>query len=228
MKKLSIQSFICLILGIMTLSSCLKDNDDYVRPPQGFMTFINGYSEMGSVYFRTSIGTLPLAYKSFSVASMLVGERNLSVFSNNGNQSLVDTNLVIKDSTAYSSIIYGNGDNAKFAFIEDKSVSNLGEQSACRFLNLANGIGSVNVFLGSESTASFPNRPVETGTSAVSNQTFVAKTSGNIPLKITDAEGNTIASRTDYTFKKGYYYTIILIGTKDDTATPLYLGVVAH
>ncbi|GHE23130.1 DUF4397 domain-containing protein [Sphingobacterium griseoflavum] len=228
MKKLSIPSFICLVLGILTLSSCLKDNDDYVRPPQGYMTFINGFSDPGHVYFRTSVGTLPIPYKGFSVASMLVGDRNLSIFSNNGNASLIDTNLVIKDSTAYSSVIYGNRESPKFAFVEDKSISNLGEQSGCRFLNLANGVGTVNLFLGSETTASFANRPIETGATAVSNQTFVAKASGNMPLKITDADGNTIATRTDYTFRKGYYYTVILIGTKDNTATPLYLGIVAH
>lgn len=233
MKKLSIQLLSCLLLGIVTLSSCLKDNNDYVAPPAGYMTFINAFPESAGLHFQIDSrmlnnGYRPVAFREYSVAALYAGSRNIRVFPAEENKTLIDSTIAVRDSIAYSSYVYGTKSAPKFAMTQDRSIDNLDDNVAFRFLNFANGVGNVNLFLGNESTASFANRPVETGASAVANQIFVAKEIGNVSITATDASGTEIATRESYSFKKGYYYTLILIGTKDDSTTPLYIGVIAH
>ncbi len=233
MKKLSIQLLSCLFLGIITLSSCLKGDDDYVRPPAGYMTFINAFPESAGLHFQLDSrmlnnGYRPLPFREYTVAALYAGNRNIRVFPAEENRTLIDSTITVRDSVAYSSFVYGTKTAPKFAMTQDRSLENLGNRVAFRFLNLANGVSNVNVFIGNESTASFANRPVETGATAVSNQTFMAKETSNASITVTNASGTTIASRESYSFKQGFYYTLILIGTKDNSTTPLYVGVIAH
>ncbi|WP_437921611.1 DUF4397 domain-containing protein [Sphingobacterium sp. LRF_L2] len=227
MKKLSISFLLCLVTGIFTFTSCLKDDDSTILP-MGYMTFINSYPDASSIYYSTDRGTIPLPYKSFSPATMLIGNRNIAVYAYGTNKAILDTTVTIKDSMAYSSFIFGTEAAPRFAMTQDKSIENLGMNSGFRFLNLANDSEEINLIIGSETTATFTNRATETGATAVAHQEFVAKSSGNMTLKITDADGTTLATRESYSFRQGYYYTIMLSGKKDDTENPLYIGIVAH
>ncbi|MFD1769058.1 DUF4397 domain-containing protein [Sphingobacterium suaedae] len=232
MKKVSIQLFICLFMVLISFSSCLKD-DDYVPVPAGFMTFVNAYPDASGLYYQIDGRTLnagyaPVAHKEYSKAALYAGSRNLRALSGSQNKTVIDSTITVNDSTAYSSFVYGTTAHPKFAMTQDKSIQGLGDKTAFRFLNLANDVANVNLFMGDSDTPAFDNRPVETGASAVQNQTFIAKESGSQSLRITDASGNEIAKRENYNFTKGYYYTIILIGTKGDSNMPLYIGVIAH
>jgi len=111
---------------------------------------------------------------------------------------------------------------------QDRTIQNLGENTGIRFFNLANVDGTVNLIVGNADTAAFANRPMETGTSAVQHQVFQPTASGPINLRVTDASGNEIARRDNYTLRKGNYYSIFLTGNANGGNSPLYLGVVYH
>ncbi len=232
MKKLPLQFLACLILSVLTLSSCLKDDDDYTPIPTGYMTFINGFSESSQILYDLNGPNSPFSvqYQAYlrPPYGVQVGKRNLQIYTYDQHTTLVDTIITVKDSAAYSTFAYGTIDDPQFALIEDKSLEKLTDQSGYRFLNLANETGPVNLFIGDESTPIFADRAMETGTSAVEHQTFIAKQSGSFSLKVTDTSGKEVATRDNYDFKKGQYYTFILIGTKGDTKTPPYIGVVAY
>jgi len=196
------------------------------------MTFINGFSESSQVIYDLNGPNSPFAvqYQAYLRPPNGVhpGKRNLEIYTYDQRTSLIDTTITVQDSSAYSTFAYGTLENPKFAFIEDVSLENLADKSGYRFLNLANEIGKVNLFLGDESTPLFSDRAMETGASAVENQSFIAEKSGSFSITVTDGTGTEIATRNNYEFKKGQYYTFILIGTKGDTNTPPYIGIVAY
>jgi len=235
MKKLPIHSFICLLFGLLIFSSCLKDNDGYNEsnfPPAAYMTFINAYPENDFLSFNLHAqnSPFPLQYKSYLRPEwgVITGERKLTIQAPTGGTPLIDTILNIRDSSAYSTFIYGNAANPRFAMTQDRTIQNLGENTGIRFFNLANIDGNVNLIVGNADTAAFANRPMETGVSAVQHQIFQPTASGSVSLRVTDAGGNEIARRDNYTLRKGYYYSIFLTGNASGGNYPLYLGVVYH
>ncbi|MGO1243650.1 MAG: DUF4397 domain-containing protein [Sphingobacterium sp.] len=232
MKKLPLQFLACLILSVFAFSSCLDDDDDYVPIPTGYMTFINGFSQSSQVVYDLNGPNSPFAvqYQAYlrPPYGVQVGQRSLQIYSYDDRAPLVDTLITVKDSAAYSTFAYGTIEEPQFALIEDKSLEDLDQKSAFRFLNLANNTGVVNLYLGDEATPIFEDRATETGTSATEHQTFIASESGSFSIKVTDASGAEVATRDNYEFKKGQYYTFILIGTNGDTDTPPYIGVVAY
>ncbi len=232
MKRFSLKLLWCFIIGVFSLSSCLKD-DDYISRPAGFMTFVNAFADDSGLFYQIDGRLLndyrsPLAFRSYTVAMLYEGDRNLGVYAVNQSRRLVDSTIVVKDSTAYSTFVYGTISTPKFALVQDESIDNLGEKAGFRFFNLANGVSEASIFIGDENTASFVNRPVETGSSAVSNQAFIAKENGIFTIVAKDKDGNELVKRENYNFQKGRYYTLMLIGAKDHAQRPLYIGIISH
>jgi len=233
MKKFSLKLWLPLLAGAFGLAGCLKDGDDTPPEPAGVVTFVNAFSDAAAVSYHIdgrplrSNGTA-LDFKGFAVGWLRAGNRKLEVSAQNQSSGLLDSTITVRDSTAYSAFIYGTAAAPMFAMVQDESIENLGEKTGFRFLNLANGVAEVSIFLGDEKTASFADRPVETGTSAVANRAFEAKESGSFAVFARDSDGNEIAKRQNFDFRKGRYYTIILIGTEGHSERPLYVGVIAH
>ncbi|TDS12410.1 DUF4397 domain-containing protein [Sphingobacterium paludis] len=235
MKKLSLQSFIYLFFGLFIFSSCLKDNDGYYDgplQPAAYMTFINAYPENDFLSFdlHAQNSPFPLQYKSYHRPQfgVFTGERKLTIKAPTGSAALIDTVFTVRDSSAYSTFIYGTASNPRFALTQDRTIQNLGDNTGIRFFNLANIDGNVNLVVGNADTAAFANRPMETGATAVQHQVFQPTASGSINLQVTDASGNVLARRDNYELRKGYYYSVFLTGNASGGNYPLYLGVVYH
>lgn len=249
MKKLSLQFCFLLLISVFTFSSCLKDNDDDPwnnMPAAGLMYFVNSYPDAASGLLYRLDGTIignpingspmVLEYQTFSGAQLLnPGNRKLTITSYNSDQTvLIDTTLTIKVDSGYTSFVYGTDEEPAFAMTQDKVIENLGQnESGIRFLNLANSVSGVNLFIEGEDEPLYSNRFIETGASVVANQAFQTQKSGVYTFIVTDAEGNELAKR-EYKkqdgkgFLNNTYYTIMLIGKKDNEDTPLYIGVVEH
>ena len=230
MRTLPFKLFLCSLISILILSSCLKDKDDYRYIPTGFMIHVNAFPEDHSLFYYIdgrgiNNNMAPLTFKSYASTNLFIGQRNYKVLSQNLNKALVDSTLTIKDSTAYMSFVFGTKEKPVLGISTDKAIQNLGDKAAFRYYNLANGVAETNLFIGSTETPLFSNRATETGGSIVEHQAFQANTSGNLSLVVKDNAGKELVTR-DYNFIKGRYYTIILTGKKDDTQTPLYIGVV--
>lgn len=243
MKKLSLQFCFLLLISVFTFSSCLKDNDDgpWNNPPAGVMYFVNAYPDAtsgllyrldGNVIGNPQTGVpMVLEYQIFSGAQLLhPGSRKLTIATYDSDQKvLVDTTLTIKVDSGYTSFVYGTDEAPTFAMTQDKVIEDLDQnESGIRFLNLAHGVNGINLLIEGEDEPLYSNRPIETGASVVQHQAFQAQTSGTYTFKVTDASGNELATREGRELRRGYYYTIMLIGKAGDEDTPLYIGVIEH
>jgi len=227
MKKYTFYALICLTFSSILFSGCLKDDDIEPTPLAGF-TMINGYSDdLGVVYYADRQAILPLEYKSFSGVSLITGNRNIIVKEYNSAKVLSDTSFAAQDSTFYSSFIFGTTDKPMHIITEDKAIQSL-ENAGIRFFNLSSGVTSrVSLQIGDETIQpSFKDRAVETKTSALANQGFISQSDGTFTLTIKDEAGATIATKESVKLDAKRYYSIILIGQKDNAETPLYIGIV--
>ncbi len=231
MRKFSVRLLLCSVVGLLVFNSCLKDDDNYTPIPNGFMLYVNAFPEEDALFYfidgrSISNNIAPITYKSYTATRLFTGSRKLEVRPANSSKTIIDSTLVIKDATAYTSFVYGTKELPQFALAEDKAIPNLGDKFGLRYYNFANGVEETNLFLSDDTEASFSKRALETGESVVLNQAFVAKETKKSTLIVKDNAGKELVKR-DFTFQKGQYYTVILTGVKDNATTPLYIGVVA-
>lgn len=235
MKRLSTTKLIAYVFGIIlvgSLSSCMKDDDrDY---PQSVLTMVNGYVSANGVIYASDNNVLqysynPLKYQNYDyVYNIFPGNRRIRIYTDN-NQELVDENYTFKDSTYYTSFIYGWQEDVQHLISEDKLLTNLNEQAGIRFLHLSPSEGEVNVYLNDKESLLFGDRIYEGENEAEENThiLFTPQATGKQTIIVSNEEDETLVER-EYTFEKGRYYSIILIGDSNSMARPLYIGVVAQ
>lgn len=233
MKKNKFYLLFCLAMGSLLLSSCLKDDDDYVAPPAGVLTMVNGYIDAQAVMYYTQVGTIPpIKFREYASTQLFAGDRRVAVTGSASPATLADTTFSVKADSVYTSFLYGNKDKVKHAIVLNKKMSTSAaaeKPAGVRFLNLADVGGKVSLQFGdAEIVAPFKDRPVETQVTATANQTFIAQPNGTFTLKIKDEAGTVLATREGLKFESEKHYTIILIGKKDDATTPLYIGQVVE
>lgn len=235
MKTQTIKLFFAALISVSFLSGCLKDNDDINNIPRAVLTLVNAYSpapyivQMADNNYLTT-GYDPLVYNTYSAVpkSLFTGNRKIKTIAPD-NKVLVDTVFTFKDSTYYSSFVFGSAEMPKQIITEDKSVAELNDKSALRFFHLANNVGKVNVYLNNKDAAIYSAREIEdvlVGES-LTHATFVAQNSGKTNIIITDESNNTLVERS-VDLAAGRYYSIILTGDKNVAEKPLYIGVVAQ
>ncbi|WP_164108339.1 MULTISPECIES: DUF4397 domain-containing protein [Sphingobacterium] len=235
MKTNTIKLFFIALLSVSVLSGCLKDNDDINNIPRATLTMVNAYTPSPYIMHMADNNNLqsaynPLQYNTYGVPPtfLYTGNRKIKTISAE-NKTLIDTVYTFKDSSYYTSFVYGTAEKPKQIIAEDKEVENLGSKSALRFFHLANNTGKVNVYINSKETPIYSNRAIEgvlTGEN-LAHATFVAQNSGKTNIIVTDESNNTLVERS-VDLASGRYYSIILAGDKNSTERPLYLGVVAQ
>lgn len=233
MKNYRLFNFIAIALAALFLTSCLKDNDD--QPiPAALLTMVNGYTDANAVIYFADGGPLqnpnyPLGFKSYAQIGLFTGARRIAV-SAEYNTKLTDTTVTIKDSTIYTSFLFGTKSKPVQVITTDrinKDIKNT--ESGLRFFNLAEGTDLVSLKIGDQTSPSeWTNRAQETQNSASAHQGFIAQKSGTFTVTARDKAGKTIATRSDIKLVEGYYYSLILIGKANDEKKPLYIGLVAQ
>jgi hypothetical protein len=233
MKNYRLFNFIAIALAALFLTSCLKDNDD--QPiPAALLTMVNGYTDANAVIYFADGGPLqnpnyPLGFKSYAQIGLFTGARRIAV-SAEYNTKLTDTTVTIKDSTIYTSFLFGTKSKPVQVITTDrinKDIKNT--ESGLRFFNLAEGTDLVSLKIGDQTSPSeWTNRAQETQNSASAHQGFIAQKSGTFTVTARDKAGKTIATRSDIKLVAGYYYSLILIGKANDEKKPLYIGLVAQ
>lgn len=230
MKTVSKAKLWSLLIGgflLVSLNSCLKDKD-YEEVPVAVVTMVNSYVSSNGVVYAADNNTIqynynPLPYQQYDFFRIFPGSRRIRIFTENNNQ-LVDETYTFKDSTYYTSFIYGWQEDVRHLMTEDQILENLGTQSGLRFLHLSPSEGKVNVYLDDKETLLYGERAYE-GEEESENTVFIPQSSGKHTLIITDEEDETLLER-EYTFEEGRHYSIILIGDGNSMARPLYLGIV--
>ena len=222
-----------VIIGGFTFSACNDNDDDYTYYPYAAVQFVNAYT--GSDVLGISIGGNPVRMeygKYLQYSPIAIGSYNLTAGLPNTSSPIVDSTITLKDSTSYTSVIYGTEGKATSILVEDKQPSDYDQgKSYIRFFNVADATGPLNVKLisNAEPLSVFSDRPLDNQSSATQNQDFKPVSTGIYTIQFTDASGNTLAEREETVeLKAGGYYTIIARGVKDDTETPLKVGFIDH
>lgn len=226
MKRITFKLLFAVLLGTLTLSSCLKDND-YEPVPHAVLTMVNAFTGTNSVgYFaeNTNINTYGnIKYQHPDFRNLFVGNRRIRIIDEQ-QKVLVDSNFTFKDSLYYSSFIFGEQAKFDHILVEDASVTDLGSNTAYRFLHLSNSDAKVSVYIGSETEPVFSDRETEDATSQLTSKTFISKPAGTHKIVVKDEDGATIVER-EFQFESKAYYSLVLIGEKDNANKPLYLGI---
>lgn len=226
MKKLVNLKNACVIaLSVVLFGSCMKNEEPAPPQPAAFIAVFNAYSPITQtqVNFSDSRGlAIPYGQALGHVAFTTLNNLTLTAVNQATNQILVDkAALNAKIDSAYTGFIFGKEIPAKFVLYQDILTENASENSRIRFLNLAEGVGAVDVFLGTDKLDALSNRIQETQANATTSQRFILspKTSGPQDIVVKDPAGNTLAELKAYNFSAKAFYSIILQGDKASTGT---------
>lgn len=224
MKKLvNLRNACAVALSVVLFGSCMKNEEPAPQQPAAFIAVFNAYSPLAQTQFNFSDSRgLGIPYGQFLPHSAFTTVTNLTMTAVNQttNQILVDkAALSVKIDSAYTGYIFGKEIPAKFVLYQDIVTENSSENSRIRFLNLAEGVGAVDVFLGTDKVTALSNRLQETQANAATSQRFIIspKTSGPQDIVVRDLDGTLLAELKAYNFAARSFYSIVLQGDKAST-----------
>lgn len=222
------------VLVTLISTSCLKNNDPGPYVPKAALKIVNAYTNADALVFTVDNNyitppNVPIRYNEYTsnVALIFPGNKNFKAYSVD-NKLVSDTTITLRDSTYYTSFVFGNGEKAKNIITTDVSLGNINTNVALRFLHLASNLGNVNVYLdNTTSTPIYPNVAPEvlSANNTAANTAFKAQTSGKRKVIITDMNNTPIIER-EHDFIQSRYYSIIISGDNNSTSKPIYLGII--
>ncbi|AJA69535.1 DUF4397 domain-containing protein [Myroides odoratimimus] len=230
-------SLLTVLLLSFAVFSCSSD-DDYIDLSEhaGGFTMVNAY-ESEDVLIYVADGRpiqspyYPLFYQSVGYVNLWQGNRLIDIYGGNKVKPITTTTKKITSGQFYTSFIGGNESKVIHFITEDnvKKATPLNEvkQSGVRFFNLSsdNVVATVQ-FNDKTVVKEFENRVQDSETTALKTQEFNALDSNTYAITIKDKDGKVLATRKDVVFKPSQFYSIILIGAKDNAKKPYYIGVV--
>ena len=230
-------SLLVVLFLSFTVFSCSSD-DDYIDLSEhaGGFTMVNAFESDDAVFYVADGRPVqspyyPLPYRGVGYVNLWQGNRLINVYGINKTKPIAATNKKITSGQFYTSFIGGDESNV-IHFITDDSVKkvtplNEGKQSGVRFFNLSsdNVVATVQ-FNDKTVIKEFENRVQDSETTAVQTQDFNALDSNTYVITVKDKDGKVLAIREDVVFKPSQFYSIILIGAKDNVKKPYYIGVI--
>lgn len=219
MKKISL--IIAFVAGVLLLSSCLKDDDVQPTPVAG-LTMVNGFIPSEAVIYGMDGRAIqnsynPLFYRTYGYTNLYVGaSRRMEIYAYGAQNALADTTFETKDSTYYTSFIYGTADAPLHFITEDHipdGVADPAAIAAVRFYNLANTVYQITLKIGdTEVIPAFQDRPTETPETGKADENFVEVPKGTYTLTVENEDGEVVATREGIELPAGSYTTIFLTG----------------
>lgn len=223
------------LVAVLLTTACSKNDSAPQYLPQAALRMVNAYSASESILFTENNNYLnspyaPLKYSEYTsnLALLFPGNKRLRVY-NNENEVISDTTVNLKDSTYYTSFVFGNTSEAKNLIATDIRLTNLNNENiGLRFLHLASNLENVNVYFDKIETPIYQNRAPEQiliPNGSNSSTLFKEQAKGKKKIIITDQNQNLILEK-EYDFNHSGYYSIVLIGDKNSTTKPLYIGII--
>ncbi len=232
-KYLRLLSLITVVTAGIFVTSCSKDKDDHQPVPAALFTMVNGYSGAKAVLYYADRNILqnpnfPLLYKSQSKVHLYPGSRKITITAGEGN--LIDSTIVVKDSTIYSSFLYGSKLKPVQAITTDRVNKEIKKtESGLRFFNFSEGSDQVTLHIGDQAApAAWTDRAKETQQSVTANEGFIAQKSGTFTVVAKNKAGKTLATREQIKLAENHYYSFILVGDPAQDSQSVYLGLVAQ
>lgn len=224
MKKHSL--LIVILLSFLTLTSCLKDNDDYPDLNYPAVSLFNFFPGEAGVIYAVNGNILNPAnpnYKGISMFFAIPGNKKIQVVDRMTNQPIIDTTLTFTDSVFYSCMVYGTKEKPKFIRVPDVEIKNPENKTGVRFFHLANQVGKVNFKVGTQEITGTSNRVQENPSTLAQTQIFREATTGKTTVTAVDEQGNVLAKIDDINLEHNKHYNFMLIGNKGKSTFPLEL-----
>jgi hypothetical protein len=193
------------LVGALLAVGCSKDDGPFFAPqvPLAYTRFINAIPDTGSVDFRFidlleySPFAVQLTYRSFTpYQGTAPGARHLKVFTNPGGNSAVIpvvTGVLLDESPSfeagkyYTIVAVGyarttGSPRIKLQVYED-AIPDPGSNVAFRVVNLATGLGSINVGVTAASTDAIPT-PTFSNVAYLGASAYVTRAPGNAWFRV--------------------------------------------
>lgn len=233
-KVLSYLSVFMLSLFLLGCSS--DDNYTDVSNVVGGYTMVNAYESEGAVVFAADGRPIqnpyyPLAYQMVGYVNLWEGSRLLTVHGARSNKMLANKTKKIENKQFYTSFIGGNEKKVVNFITEDRVAKatplNDAKQSGVRFFNLSSDevIATVE-FNEKPLIKEFKERPQDSEATVQNTQEFKALESNMYKVTIKDKDGKELVTKDNVKLEASRFYSIILIGSKDNSEKPYYIGLV--
>lgn len=213
----NLKSSILLILTVVLFTSC-SDNDPPQIPPMARVAVFNAYSPITSTQVRVNdLAAVAIPYgeaRGFFEFQTVSGQ-TFTFLNQTTNQVIVDrVALSLELERFYTGIVYGNTVPGKFILLNDTALQNSSTNPRIRFLNLAEGVQAVDLFIGNEKVENLSNRAPAVQENANQIERFILsdRSAGAADITVRDLQGNTLASLSAYNFSAGRHYSVMLVG----------------
>lgn len=230
-------SFLSALVLSATLFSCSND-DNYadVSNLVGGYTMVNGYESDAAVVFGADGRAIqnpyyPLPYQTVGYANLWQGTRLLTVNNAYSLKEISNQTKKIENQQFYTSFVGGNAKKV-VNFITDDKVAratplNEVKQAGVRFFNLSSDevIATVQ-FNEKPLLKEFVNREQDSEITAIVTQEFKGIEANTYSISVTDKQGKVLATRDNVILKPSQFYSLILIGSKDNKDKPYHIGLI--
>lgn len=215
----SIKLVLALLVGTLTLNSCMKGGEPTPIEPQGVITLTNAFTpEDGVSYYLDNNKMGDQQYANGAIVGNIgIGTRELSVTKTNSNP-IADIDITVEDGHWYSAFLFGTEEAPKFYAVEESfDLEEQGTQTAIRFIHLANDLDEeVDFFIGDEKIEDLSGRIQDTQASLEDHKKFIFVDNGTHDILIKDKEGNELASLKSAQLRSSDVLSLHLVGNHDD------------
>lgn len=230
-KRSVVLSLSLFFTGIIFFLSCSKNNSN-INPgsPKASLLAFNLAPDKPGIGFSlgsTKLTPIAMAYANFTgtYLSIATGDNILKAydFESSGSE-ITSTSGSFKADNFYSVFLVGNGANHKNVLVND-NIDSLSATSGLAYVRYVNAIP--------DSTFP-PTITITSGSTDIVNETaifpsvsaFKGVNPGNIDVAVKNSNGIDMSKTITVEQKK--VYTILLVGVKDSTLTPLKINYISN
>jgi hypothetical protein len=204
---------------LLSLSSCIKDNNNYVAPPVAYLAFVQASTDEPPINFLLNSDLVnnagPILYGNhFGYINAYAGSRTANFDNAYTGGQLLSQPITLNQKTYYTLFLANTAASPQTLLLVDSlNKPNQGE-ATIRFVNLSPDAGSVDLVAKGTTTTTIANKPF-LGYSASINVP-----AGAYQLQVNATGTSTaLATMTTITLGPGGVYTVWLYGLKN-TTTP--------
>lgn len=232
-KKNRVWAVVALLTGIIGLSSCLKNDNNYTPPRQQAQVAILSSSAgmlPGTFFDNDQKVTDKDFVYNFTASYAVFGGPHKFDLKKKGGDSLLTSTTFNFDSTQFYTYLIWNKNPIRSTIIKVDQSNYSRDKIGIRILNLSENAGPIDVYIGQEKIDS--NRIYFNGdASGASVFKLYNSFSANNSLVIKEAGTNTtltsVSGPSDLKvgqFSAGNFYTIYLMGTKGSSGADKLVG----
>jgi hypothetical protein len=202
---------------LLFLSSCIKDNNNYVAPPVAYLSFVQASTDEPPISFYLNSDLVnnyqPILYGNhFGYINAYAGARTANFDNAYTGAQLLSQSITLNQNTYYTLFLANTATSPQTLLLLDSlNKPNQGE-ATIRFVNLSPDAGPVDLVAKGTTTTTIANKPF-LGYSASINVP-----AGAYQLQVNATGTSTaLATMTTITLGPGGVYTVWLYGLKNNT-----------